>query len=286
MYTPAEFLLAQYLRDPIRREPKNVGLFVIKDGRCAGKFLGEDTAAGERDLRTIRFAKEPRIYRKWVEYWREELEAGADGLLARLAENNGGNYDVIPAGKVSDTNGDPAELICERLFPLLVAPGEPEPPTEATESEDKARSELRREITQEFKSLGILASVRNDQLPNPIWADQEIQGQRTIHPVSYLQYGRETTVMEVVDFTTPRKAYPKDHAGWTAKMFDDVGNRQDKPRRTAIIRAGKDDLSDKVVKYALSMLEGSADEILDWADTAKRNRFLEARRDAAYAVAP
>src|SRR5262245_8191524 len=122
MNDAAQFLIAQYLSDPMRREPKNIGLIVVKDGKCDARFLGEQS--GGIDLRSIRWARDAQLYQHWVESWREQIEDGPGGLLERLSETNGGNYDVILGGHVTDANGDTAALICERLFPLLV--GEPQ----------------------------------------------------------------------------------------------------------------------------------------------------------------
>src|SRR5690348_8845278 len=96
-----DFFIAQYIRDPLRREPKNVGLFVVKDGECAGRFLGDTTLSGDTDLRTIKWAAHPKIYRKWVDLWREEIQRGPDRLFERLAEGNGPNYQVLNGGHVT-----------------------------------------------------------------------------------------------------------------------------------------------------------------------------------------
>ena len=116
----ADFFIAQYCRDPIRHEPKNVGVIVVKEADCYGLFLGQETAEGDKDMRTVRWAREPKVYRKWVRFWNEEINRGAEDLFARLADSNSGSYSVIVGGKATDTGNDTAEEICNKLFPMLV----------------------------------------------------------------------------------------------------------------------------------------------------------------------
>ncbi len=286
MPNKADFFLAQYLRDPMRREPKNVGLIVLKNDECVGRFLGEETAAGDVDLRTVPWAREPKIYRKWVRFWREELAKGEGNLKDRLTESNGGNFDVIMAGGVTDINGDTARTVCDYLFPMLVGSAE-QAATEVEEEEvDRPKSELRKEITGEFKSLGILGGKVHDPVPNPIWPGQPVVGKRATHRPSYQQLADVKHVMEVVNFTTRLKAPAKDHAGWAAKMFDDIRNRDKTVKSVALVRATKEDREDKVVKYALALLEDSAQSLVFWNDPDQRRKFLEARREAAFAISP
>jgi hypothetical protein len=286
MTTTAEFLIAQYLRDPIRREPKNVGLIVIKDGAGAGKFLGEES--GRFDLRTVRWASEPYVYQHWIEAWREEISMGADGLASRLAETNGENYQIVVAGRVTDTNGDDASTICDRLFPLLVAEHEPVALSATATSDDRQaehqQSDLRKQVTNEFKNIGILARVHNPPR-NPVYTSTPVMGLRVAHRPSYFQSGPVPHVMEVINFNTVRRRPVQFHAGWAAKMFDDIRARDSgRTRRVAIIRATPDDLQDKIVQDSIALLTDSIDERVDWNDQRQRTQFLEARREAAYAT--
>jgi hypothetical protein len=278
MNDTAKFLIAQYLSDPMRREPKNIGLIVVKDEQCAAKFLGE--SAEGMDLRTIRWARDAQLYQHWVESWREQIEDGASGLLERLSETNGGNYDVILGGHVSDANGDTARIICERLFPHLV--GEPQEEAESVaKGSDTQHIELQRAVHDEFSSLGILAGTSS--APNPVWTHQYVVGKRTTHEPSFLQTADGPTVMEVINFTTTRKGLARDHAGIVAKMFDDILRNDPRAKRVAITRATREDLLSKPVKYAIDLLQDSVDSTVNWEDKDQRKEFLDARLAVAFA---
>lgn len=275
----ADFYIAQYIRDTMRREPKNVGLVVVKDDVCAQQYLGDETVGGDVDLRTARWAKDPKVYRKWVRFWREEVGRGAKDLQKRLMEGNRSNYAMIFGGKVMDSGADTAAQICAHLFPRLVA--EIVEPAQDDDGEaDASKQQLQKEITGEFDRMGILAGRIHDEAPNPVWVNKPIVvSPKLDHTPSYFQNAGKKYVMEIANFTTPQKALAKDHAGWAAKMFDDVRNLAD---TVAIVRASKDDLENKTVKYAMAMLESSAKDIVFWNDAGQRRKFLEARREAAY----
>ena len=56
MEESAEYLIAQYLRNPMRREPRNVGVIVVLGDTRAAKFIGEIADAGEIDGRSTKWA--------------------------------------------------------------------------------------------------------------------------------------------------------------------------------------------------------------------------------------
>ena len=115
----AEFLIAQYLRDPIRREAKNVGVIVRHENQCAGRFLGTRLASGEIDARTFRWSRHPDIYLQWLKYWTQEISKGGENIGKRLARTNGGNFDVIYGGMVAA--GESPERLCDELFSLVIS---------------------------------------------------------------------------------------------------------------------------------------------------------------------
>ena len=118
----AEYAIAQYHRNPLRREPRNIGIIVaISDSRAA-RFAGEIADTGEIDGRSTKWAAHPNVYRKWVKYWREQLTKPGDDLLRHLMQTNGDNYDVVRGGVVTDYGQDSVQIICDNLFSLLVDP--------------------------------------------------------------------------------------------------------------------------------------------------------------------
>lgn len=274
----ADFFIAQYLRDPIRREPKNVGIIVGENHDWAAQFLGESAAKEELDLRKIRWAAKPKIYQKWVRYWREEIATGGADLITRLAQANGGNYEVIRGGVVQHTQGDSAARICEKLFPVVVGDL-----TQANEELSDAIPELKRDITRAFKNLKILASQEFSDVPHPIYSDQQIAGRRATHSPAYFQTGHRQYVMEIANFATAGKVRVRDHAGWAVAMFDDLRQAAPSIAPIAIINARAEDLRDPLVDYSVAMLRESA-QLVYWQNPEQREEFLKARREAAFST--
>ena len=64
----ARFLVAKYIPDLRRMEPKNIGIIAWNDGRTAARFLGEDDGPprylGVRDRNN---------YAQWLTSWRSQL---------------------------------------------------------------------------------------------------------------------------------------------------------------------------------------------------------------------
>src|SRR5947208_424234 len=87
-----QLAVVRYVPDPIRDEPRNVGVIAWRRGEVAARFVGED-AAGDMDRRHIsrRIVPDAQTYVEWVGYWRTHL---ANGLVenptrkARVSVNN------------------------------------------------------------------------------------------------------------------------------------------------------------------------------------------------------
>ena len=202
----AEYLIAQYMEDVFRREVRNVGVFVHKQGEFSARFFGE-VEPGTIDGRKIKSMAAPDVYRQWVQYWRRTLTTTADPFQAiRLAPQ--ANYLIADGGEVMDTGSDSVEEIAAFLYSALVAEGgfaEAFSPSD-DESIGSAPSSprLRREIENAFASLNILA-VGGDQLAlvrHPIIPKREVRG-TTVEPhrPQFSQQNGRLYVMESVDFT-------------------------------------------------------------------------------------
>ena len=89
MNTP-RYLLAKYIPDPLRMEPRNIGVVLWAEGNVAARFVGESDSpdSGSRLPRRLGLP-DRQVYKKWVQYWREQMERpsltrGADGLTVSL----------------------------------------------------------------------------------------------------------------------------------------------------------------------------------------------------------
>lgn len=114
----AEYLIAQHVEDPFRREARNVGVFVRKEGRYAARFVGE-TGPGVLDGRLVEVLAAPDVYRQWVQYWRGVLDDEPDPFAA-LQQHSSAHYLVVDGGTVLDTGDDPPEVVAAFLYARLV----------------------------------------------------------------------------------------------------------------------------------------------------------------------
>ncbi len=66
----ARFLVAKYVSDLRRMEPRNVGVIVWSNGVATSRFLGD-----EEDI--PKHVQSKNAYRQWIEYWRLQLGKGS-----------------------------------------------------------------------------------------------------------------------------------------------------------------------------------------------------------------
>ena len=79
--------------------------------------------------------------------------------------------------------------------------------------------------------------------------------------------------METINFSTPKKGPAKHHAGYAAKMFDDIRAYAPTTQGIAIVHASRLELEDAIVKNSLLLLSDSAD-IVHRANPDERQAFL------------
>jgi len=104
--SPTELAVVRYIADPVRDEPKNVGVIAWRDGRGAARFLGE-TDAGDLDGRRVsRLIEDWRAFDQWVTFWRAQLTAAnaapvrkrngvtAAKFLENLADATRGGFEL------------------------------------------------------------------------------------------------------------------------------------------------------------------------------------------------
>ena len=113
----AQFLLAKYIPDLQRFEPRNIGVIVWTPDGIAARFLAEyPERPGEVDgRRKPDFFKSLKAYRQWVRFWRKmidqaEKERLAHGvtrrigpdILERLKGSGKGNFMLVDGGFLLD----------------------------------------------------------------------------------------------------------------------------------------------------------------------------------------
>lgn len=110
------WLLAKYVPDIARREPRNVGLFLYDgDELLKARFIGENDDE-VIDARVARFAKSSDNYKAWVRHWR--MNARTRGELLRHASDD--SYYVEIGGERWFGDADDWESNFSQLYGHLV----------------------------------------------------------------------------------------------------------------------------------------------------------------------
>jgi hypothetical protein len=294
MAEPARYFIAQIVPDLFRQECVNVGVFVCKNGRVAGRFLGERDPGGGIDARKTRALPFPDVYAQWVAYWKRLMRAPSS-FPEEVIRTNGGNYNVIAAGEVADTSDDTPEQIANFLYPLLIGDGGLYEALGIRDEEtiDGSVARLREQVGDEFQQAEILASGPEVTLgvPYPVRRNARVLGKTVAHEPAYSQWNGELVAMETVDLTTAKKNLAKDHAGWAAFMFNDIKQFYASPtppdsrpkvvKTVSIVKVRPVDEDDSTVQYSLNMLKKTSDKIVNWNNANERIEFVWERVNAA-----
>lgn len=274
----ANYWVAKYVEDPVRNEPRNIGVFVQNHTDVCARFIGERDD-GVFDGRRVRgnFLY-PQVYAQWREYWRESI---SERSLKDIASVVTPNFYVIAGGEVSDTGSDDAEEICAFVYSLLVSEG----PSEAYQwiAEASIEAALASDVTSAFAEWRLLDDMPGQTIPHPVVKDQNVIGTHVAHKPSFSQRNGKLYVMEHIDFGYVKQKPIKERAGWMAYMFMDIKEKEPECESYSIVRPERD-VASETVAYARSVL-GSVSRIVNWADEDERLRFLEERRLVALSFA-
>lgn len=126
---PVRYLVAKYIADTWRMEPRNVGVIVFGPRGWSARFVGEQPdRPGYIDGRALRsWMGSPSAYRQWIGYWRRLLQAAPEpstrSVVQQLLESSKGNFELVEGGVLMDPV-DAGQLpdAASFLFNQLVAP--------------------------------------------------------------------------------------------------------------------------------------------------------------------
>lgn len=143
--TATKYLLAKYIPDIPRFEPRNIGVIVWCEGAVEARLLAEYASRpGEVDGRSIpTFVTSPSAYRQWVRYWRnavsgptfkvpggmEPIAVASPQFLDALVQSSRGNFVIAEAGELLDrVTEDELPTVADQLFATLVETNAPDEP--------------------------------------------------------------------------------------------------------------------------------------------------------------
>lgn len=169
MNTP-RYLIAKYIPDLGRMEPRNVGVILWSPAGVEARFLAEKAdRPGEVDGRSVpSFVTSPQAYRQWISFWRAELgrpeiqplrgrdriPRGSPAYLDALLETGRGNFVLAEGGHLLDpVPAEELSRLADHLFGSLVETAGPE------ESRDLSLDELCERLIEEAR-LGEDANFR------------------------------------------------------------------------------------------------------------------------------
>lgn len=128
--SPVRYLVAKYIADTWRMEPRNVGVIAVGPTGWAARFVGESPAKpGQIDGRSLRGIGSLPAYRQWIRYWRGLLEQAPrtdlQSVIERLLQSAQGNFELTDGGALLDHVGaEQIQDVAGFLFDQLVAPRE------------------------------------------------------------------------------------------------------------------------------------------------------------------
>jgi hypothetical protein len=192
------YWLAKYVEDPLRNEPRNVGVFVQKGGALAARFIGErdDLVFDGRKL-GAKFSH-PHVYTQWRHYWRTQI---SNRDMKAVLHASTPNYFVQSGGEVTDDGEDAPTEVCQFLFDLLVGGGPLDAYRWQTEDESVA---LASEIVSALDRLGILAHEEQLLTPHPILRERPVTGLHVTHTPSFSQRNVKLYIFDHIDLSGTR----------------------------------------------------------------------------------
>ena len=125
----AEWLVARYISDLRRREPRNVGVVLKMGDRFLSRFLGEGGRGRIDGRRVHAFVNSVDNYKAWVRHWQGVADGGSKDLLALTNRRADDSYFLEYGGErlFGSEYADPNDML-DYLYSVLVEEM-PEPDT-------------------------------------------------------------------------------------------------------------------------------------------------------------
>lgn len=225
--TAPNYLLAKYIPDLKRIEPRNVGVILWTPRGVRGRFLFERLdVPGEVDGRSVpNWIGNLTAYKQWVSYWREaissetyEVPTGGAAVqllspefISAIQQANRGNFVLVEGGVLlDDIPEDELDDACKYLFETLVGEPSVEAPRDLTLDErwEDALAQVQLKSHRLYR--------RNYEVPtsreNFIFSDAIANGQ-------------PKRLYERVPFATRPRTFTKNahHAAWQFEKITQAG---------------------------------------------------------------
>lgn len=267
------FLIAKYIPDLRRMEPRNIGVVLWNNGFVKAKFLGES----QKQAKKPAFARDDHAYREWIEFWkyqvgREELTDASgqsvhrespeflEALAAKSKQQfmlvDGGVFGLhIPAMETHDALAE--------LFEVLVA--EQNPPKDL--QHQQASMMLKKEVNSALKETGI--KERSDFYSHFTWVCKMPEAKPGFEFDYALHLTTPTMVMDKVPLWSPHDVQSVAFRFQSMQIYERLSRR----KTVAFVYASDELLEDSTVRESYSLMK-SVGEVVNFAEPGADNKLL------------
>lgn len=283
MSNTANYLIVQHMSDVFRREPRNIGVFVRRNGETNAKFFGE-MESGQIDRRKIKVLPFPDVYSQWVDYWRRTLTRHPAKAWDEVRENTRDHYHILDGGSLDGIGEDSIQDVTNFLYSALVSEGGIALALGAP-TETQAVVKLSESIEDELRDRQILLeddrSVFQQNIKSPVRKNIPVEGATAYHTISFYQRSILDTLFEPIDITVKRdRKGMEERAGWASRVFGDIKEKKKDTEAVTIIDATAAEEKEASAVYALKLLRPFS-RILNWQSQSDREAFLVSLQELA-----
>ncbi len=253
------YLVAKYVSDLQRMEPKNIGIIVWTKTAVSARFVAEKiNSPGEIDGRSIPpFVTSMAAYRQWVDFWRNELDSKplrAGRTLEKwsdsLKQTGRGNFWLADGGVIlQDFQSEEIQHVTNDLFHKLV-----EPPS-ADEMRDAALDQVADDIIRRLQ-LTRNKNFHDRYQVNCLVADNVTESFEFSHAYSNGTLKRLFQRVPLAGRRTPLRRVVHDSA-W---MFEKVVEQQivTRDQAVALVYATEEQRHDPSISWSFDVLRSVA----------------------------
>jgi hypothetical protein len=257
-----KYLLAKYIPDLRRYEPRNIGIIVWSPEGLDARFLGEkDEPTGSINGRSVPpFVTSLNAYKQWVYYWRAEIEkskikpiSGGESVARDLPEftevlktANRGNFVLEDGGLLLDRiTSEQLPQLTDELFTALVE----------THGQDEPRDLTLDDVCDELLKVTKLAS--NPYFHNGFQVTCPVADTEEVFTFSHAyKSGSLGRLYQRVQLPRKRKPFLKKNVHDAAWTFEKVISAEliEREGTGALVYVGDEQRSDSQIQNALEVL--------------------------------
>jgi len=272
-----QYLVAKYIGNPIRMEPRNIGIVARFGERVFVRFIGQKPNQGRLDLRSVRhLVSHTATYKQWIDYWLHVIDSANDveKAFAELVASSNTNFVVVSGEPIFPPEhlvGEP-HLLTDYLFQTVVAGNEAPDGDEKLAAESRlARVNLNRQCARIIRQYGLGGNPRFED--TPIVPCSLIGGTTgTVQPSYAYRNGSEIYFQKVAVEPHTAEATQKEINN-AAFIFERLKADDAKRQTTALIKVGHNgEPMDSAATSFLNVLSAFADQIIDVDDPEQVER--------------